>query len=183
MNLSKSLLARIARIRMFVFDVDGVLTDGGIYLGDAGEMKRFDVRDGMGISLARRAGLHVVFLTARKSEAVRRRAEELKVEEVHQGVRDKLESLKQIALKLNISPDEVLYMGDDINDLPVLRHVGFAAAPADAARDVQEYTHHVTLARAGFGAAREVIEIVLRNQGKWDALLAEYLETPDAIRQ
>lgn len=183
MNLQKNLLTRLVRVKMLVFDVDGVLTDGGIFIGDYGESKRFNVRDGMGIALARRAELHVAVLTARKSESVRRRAEELKIDEVHQGVADKLGTLLSIVKRLGIDMDEVLYMGDDINDLPVMGRVGVSVCPADAARDVKDRSHHVTLASGGHGAVREIVEIVLRNQEKWADLLDAYIQECPVVEQ
>ena len=160
-----------------LFDVDGVLTDGKILLhADGTESKQFDIKDGTGIVLAQRAGLTVGFLSARMSAPTARRAAQLGVTLLHQGVANKLETYEQIVDQLLVNDDHVAYMGDDIVDLPVLARAGLAAAPADAAADVTSRVHWVSLARGGHGAARELIEVILRAQEKWDPIVREYLK-------
>jgi 3-deoxy-D-manno-octulosonate 8-phosphate phosphatase (KDO 8-P phosphatase) len=170
---------RAARVRLILFDVDGVLTDGTLLLhADGTESKTFDIKDGTGIVWAQRLGLTVGFLSARSSAASAQRAAQLGITLVHQGVASKLETYDQIADSLMLDDDEIAYMGDDILDLPVLSRVGLAAAPADAAPDVRSRVHWVAQARGGAGAARELIELILRAQGLWDSVLATYLATP-----
>jgi 3-deoxy-D-manno-octulosonate 8-phosphate phosphatase (KDO 8-P phosphatase) len=170
---------RAAKIRLILFDVDGVLTDGTLLLhADGSESKVFDIKDGTGIVWAQRLGLTVGFLSARSSAATTQRAAQLGITLVHQGVASKLETYEQIADSLMLDEDEVAYMGDDILDLPVLLRVGLAAAPADASEDVRSRVHWVTQAKGGAGAARELIELILRAQGRWDSVLASYLATP-----
>ncbi|HMB81053.1 MAG TPA: HAD hydrolase family protein [Vicinamibacterales bacterium] len=165
-----------ARVRLILFDVDGVLTDGKVLLhADGSESKIFDIKDGTGIVWAQRLGLTVGFLSARASAATAQRAAHLGITLVHQGVANKLETYDQIADSLMLDDDEIAYMGDDILDLPVLSRVGLAAAPADAAEDVLSRVHWVARARGGAGAARELIELVLRAQGLWDGVIATYL--------
>ena len=168
-----------ARIRLILFDVDGVLTDGTLLLhADGTESKVFDIKDGTGIVWAQRLGLTVGFLSARASAATAQRAAQLGITLVHQGVASKLETYEQIADSLMLDDDEIAYMGDDILDLPVLARVGLATAPADAAQDVLTRVHWVAQARGGAGAARELIELILRAQGRWQSVLATYLPAP-----
>jgi 3-deoxy-D-manno-octulosonate 8-phosphate phosphatase (KDO 8-P phosphatase) len=170
---------RAARVRLILFDVDGVLTDGTLLVhGDGSESKVFDIKDGTGIVWAQRLGLTVGFLSARSSTATAQRAQQLGITLVHQGVISKLETYEQIADSLMLEDEEVAYMGDDILDLPVLARVGLAAAPADASEDVRTRVHWVANAKGGGGAARELIELILRAQDLWDSVLATYLTTP-----
>jgi len=170
---------RAARVRLILFDVDGVLTDGKVLLhADGSESKVFDIKDGTGIVWALKLGLTVGLLSARSSAATAQRAAQLGITLVHQGVHSKLETFEQIADSLMLEEDEVAYMGDDILDLPVLLRVGLAAAPADAAADVRSRVHWVSAANGGAGAARELIELIVRAQGRWDALLSSYLSAP-----
>ena len=165
-----------ARVRLILFDVDGVLTDGTLLLhADGSESKVFDIKDGTGIVWAQRLGLTVGFLSARSSAATAQRAHQLGITLVHQGVANKLEAYEQIADSLMLDDDDIAYMGDDILDLPVLARVGLAAAPADAAEDVRSRVHWVAKANGGAGAARELIELILRAQGLWASVLATYL--------
>ena len=170
---------KAARVRLILFDVDGVLTDGKVLLhADGTESKVFDIKDGTGIVWAQRLGLTVGFLSARSSAATSQRAAQLGITLVHQGVASKLDTYDQIADSLMLDDDEIAFMGDDILDLPVLSRVGLAAAPADAAEDVRSRVHWVAQASGGAGAARELIELILRAQGLWDSVLAAYLTAP-----
>ena len=167
---------RAAKIKLLLFDVDGVLTDGKILLhADGSESKTFDIKDGTGIVWALRQGLTVGFLSARSSAATAQRAAQLGVTLVHQGVRSKLDTYDQIVDGLILEDDQAAYMGDDLLDLPVLLRVGLATAPADAAVEVRSRVHWVTNAKGGAGAARELIELILRVQGRWEPLLATYM--------
>jgi 3-deoxy-D-manno-octulosonate 8-phosphate phosphatase (KDO 8-P phosphatase) len=167
---------RAARVRLILFDVDGVLTDGTLLLhADGSESKTFDIKDGTGIVWAQRLGLTVGLLSARSSAATSQRAAQLGITLVHQGVASKLETYQQIADSLMIDENDIAYMGDDLLDLPVLARVGLATAPADASSDVRSRVHWVAQSKGGAGAARELIELILRAQGRWDAVLATYL--------
>src|SRR3977135_3812382 len=163
MNPEPMVEARAARVRLILFDVDGVLTDGTLLLhADGTESKVFDIKDGTGIVWAQRLGLTVGFLSARSSAATAQRAAQLGITLVHQGVASKLETYEQIADSLMLDDDEIAYMGQDILDLPVLARAGRTAPPADAGADVRSRVHWVAQARGGAGAARELIELILR---------------------
>ena len=171
-----SVHARAERIKLILFDVDGVLTDGKILLhADGSESKTFDIKDGTAIVWALRLGLTVGFLSARSSASTAQRAAQLGVTLVHQGVASKLETFEQVVDELLLDAAQVAYMGDDVLDLPVLTRAGLAAAPADAAPDVRERVHWVSRARGGDGAGRELIEMILKAQRKWDGLLAAFV--------
>jgi 3-deoxy-D-manno-octulosonate 8-phosphate phosphatase (KDO 8-P phosphatase) len=165
-----------SRIRLFVFDVDGVLTDGRIVLDDDGrQSKFFDVRDGSGIKHLQHAEIQVALLTGRSSRVVDHRAVELGITLVRQGVSDKGEELDRLLDHLGIAAGETAYMGDDLIDLPAIRRVALSFAPADARREVQAEVDHVTRAEGGRGAAREAAEILLKARGAWDEIVARYL--------
>ncbi len=166
---------KIKNIRMLVFDVDGVLTNGDLVYGHGNsEFKQFSAQDGMGFSLARKAGMKMALITARNSEIVERRAKELKLDAWFQGNKDKGLALDQILLDFDLAPEHICFMGDDLLDLVLLRRVGFAAAPANARPEVMDVVDYVTEASGGHGAARELIEVVLKVQEKWDQLLSLY---------
>jgi 3-deoxy-D-manno-octulosonate 8-phosphate phosphatase (KDO 8-P phosphatase) len=164
---------RCRHLRLLLSDVDGVLTDGSVLLlPDGREAKAFHIRDGLGIVLARQAGLRIGLVSGRVSEVVTRRAAELKIEIVVQGVADKRMALAEILTREGLEPSQVVYVGDDLNDLTVMAAVGLSAAPADAPHEVRQQAHLVTDARGGRGCVREVIEAILRARGAWDAALA-----------
>lgn len=166
---------RVASLKVLLFDVDGVLTDGGIIYGSGDlELKRFDVQDGFGITLAKAAGLRVGILTGRRSEMVTRRAQELGIDIVWQGHFDKLVAYEELKLAEQWRDEDIAYMGDDILDMTVLERVGLALAPANARPEVQACVHHVTQAAGGHGAVREAIEYVLREQGRLDEMIARF---------
>ena len=163
---------RAQRIKAIVFDVDGVLTDGGLWYGPTGEvMKRFDVKDGHAMVLARLTGLPIAILTARNSPIVEVRAQELKLARVFQGRREKGPAFEELCNELSLAPLEVAYMGDDVNDLPALSRAGLSACPADAVSLVREAVHFVSARPGGHGAARELIELILQATGRWEQAL------------
>jgi 3-deoxy-D-manno-octulosonate 8-phosphate phosphatase (KDO 8-P phosphatase) len=175
-RLPAEIVERAARIRLILFDVDGVLTDGTLLLhADGTESKRYDIKDGTGIVLAQRAGLRVGFLSARVSAATQQRAAQLGVTLVHQGIASKLETYEQIADELLLDDEDIAYMGDDIVDLAVLARVGFAAVPADAVPEARARAHWVSDRPGGRGAARQLVEVILQAQQLWEPLLLEYL--------
>ncbi|WP_408955148.1 KdsC family phosphatase [Natroniella sp. ANB-PHB2] len=160
--MNSNLKEKVEEIKMFITDVDGVLTDGRIILGSEGqEFKCFHVHDGLGIKLAQEAGIEVAIITGRKSEAVTRRAAELGLEEVHQGVKDKLEVLKQLLERYNLTVEQVAYIGDDLNDLVILKEIGLAMTVANGVDEVKEVADYVTNKAGGQGAVREAIEVVI----------------------
>jgi YrbI family 3-deoxy-D-manno-octulosonate 8-phosphate phosphatase len=154
-------------IRLFATDVDGVLTDAGMYYSESGdELKKFNTRDGMGIKLLQRAGLITALVTQEATKLVARRGEKLAIPEVHQGAMDKPAVLRAMADRHGLTLQQIAYMGDDINDLASLRAVGFSAAPADALPAVRKAVSYVCRAKGGEGAVREVTEMILEAQGK-----------------
>lgn len=152
------------KIRLLVMDVDGTLTDGRIYVGAEGElMKAFDVKDGYAIAhILPQLGITPVIITGRASAIARRRAEELKITELHQGVSDKLAKLKEVAERLGVSVREAAYIGDDLNDLDCIRACGLSACPADAVAEVREAVDYVCTQAGGHGAVRELVDTLLR---------------------
>jgi len=176
------------RIKVVALDVDGVLTDGGVYIGLVAnnplEFKRFNVQDGLGIKLLRSVGLVVILVSARPSEASEVRGEELQVEALLQvGPDQKRPALAAELAKRGLSLDQCAYVGDDLADLPVLRAVALPIAVANATEDVKRAARFVTSARGGWGAVREVTERLLKARGEWKDLIARYFEAPDARRR
>jgi 3-deoxy-D-manno-octulosonate 8-phosphate phosphatase (KDO 8-P phosphatase) len=166
---------KAARVRLFLLDVDGVLTDGGIiYDADGREIKRFHVRDGHGIVMMRRSGIEVGIITGRTSPVVPVRARELGIALVRQGAADKVAAWREILAKSRFLPEETAYVGDDIVDVPLLREVGFAAAVADAEEYVLSAADYVASRPGGHGAVREIIEFVLRASGTWETVSSRY---------
>ena len=165
----KEITALAKELRILLLDVDGVLTDGGIILiGQDGEAKRFDAQDGMGIAMLRAAGVMVGIVTSRTSDVVRRRAEELDLEELFQGVKHKPEILENLRHKYGISPSQAAFVGDDIQDIPILKLVGIPVAVQNAAAEVKDSSVYVTRATGGHGAVREVAEWLLEMRGDKD---------------
>jgi len=171
-KLAPTLVARAKKIRVLLMDVDGVLTDGRIWLlsrrdGTASEIKGFSAYDGAGLKLARAAGLRTGLITGRESSAVSQRARECEIEFVYQHRATKLGALEEILQATGVSPQEVAYVGDDLPDLPVMQRVGLAAAVANAVPEVKRAAHFLTKRAGGEGAVREVIELIVKAQGKW----------------
>jgi 3-deoxy-D-manno-octulosonate 8-phosphate phosphatase (KDO 8-P phosphatase) len=153
---------RLARIKLLATDVDGVLTDGGMYYSERGdELKKFNTRDGKGIELLRRTGVKVAFITSEDTLLVKRRAEKLKVDFVIQGAKGKAAVLRELAGKCGIAIEETAYVGDDINDVEALKLVGFSATVADGMPDNKETCHYVTKAKGGEGAVREIAALII----------------------
>ncbi len=168
-------IARCARIEMLVLDVDGVLTDGSIVYSDTGaEIKAFHVRDGSGLKLWTRLGKKAAIVTGRRSVIVERRAAELGIEPVIQGAENKRTAFEKVLALAGLAADRVCAMGDDLPDLPVLRACGFAAVVADACDEAKAEADYVTEASGGRGAVREVIEVILRAQGRWQEIVEQY---------
>jgi 3-deoxy-D-manno-octulosonate 8-phosphate phosphatase (KDO 8-P phosphatase) len=175
--------ARAQRVKLLLFDVDGVLTDGRVLVhSDGTESKSFCIRDGIAMIWAQRtAGLKVGFLSARTSPTTPHRAAQLKIDLVYHGVTSKLATYEQILAEQQLTDSDVAFMGDDIVDLAVLGRVGLSAAPADAVPEVRSRVHWVSAAKAGDGAARELIELILKAQHRWDDIVRSYLEQAHAV--
>jgi 3-deoxy-D-manno-octulosonate 8-phosphate phosphatase (KDO 8-P phosphatase) len=157
----------LSRIRLFATDVDGVLTDGGMYYAESGdEWKKFNTRDGMGIKLLQRAGILTAIVTQERTNLVARRAEKLTIPEVHQGVTDKLSCVRVMAARYGLTLSQVAFIGDDINDLETLKAVGFSATPADGMPQVTAVVDYICRKKGGEGAVREIIEMILGAQGR-----------------
>ena len=171
----EALAARCRALKLLLSDVDGVMTDGTVLLlPDGREAKAFHIRDGLAVALARRAGLRTGVLSGRSSEAVTRRAAELGMDVVRQGVGDKAQALAAILADLELRPEQVAYIGDDLADLPVLAQVGLSAAPADAPLEVRLQAFMVTDAQGGRGCLRELVEAILRARGDWERVVATF---------
>lgn len=167
---------RAARIRLMIFDVDGILTDGSLHYGPDGEViKTFNVLDGHGIKLLQRSGVATAIISARQSALVARRAGDLGITHLHQGIHDKRATFEQLCAQLHIEPAACGFLGDDVIDLPVLTRVGFAASVPAGHPEVRSRVHYVTQAAGGRGAAREVCDFILRAQGTYEAAIAPYL--------
>lgn len=157
----------LQQIRLFATDVDGVLTDAGMYYSESGdEWKKFNTRDGMGIKLLQRAGLITAIVTQERTRLVARRAEKLAIPELHQGVMDKLSVIRDMAERHGISLRQIAYIGDDVNDLEALKAVGFSATPADGLPQVREVVDYICRLKGGEGAVRELADMILEAQGQ-----------------
>ncbi|MEW5770650.1 MAG: HAD family hydrolase [Pseudomonadota bacterium] len=166
---------RARAVRMIVFDIDGVLTDGSLFYGDDGqEYKAFNSRDGHGIKMLRASGVEAGIITGRTSQVVLHRARNLGITRIFQGADDKLEAFEALLRDQGLQPRQIAYMGDDLVDLPVLRRCGLALTVPDAPAEVKARCHFTTQAGAGRGAAREACELIMRAQGTWAAQLALY---------
>ncbi len=179
-----SAAARARKIKLLLFDVDGVMTDGKIFIfpvpseGDhqfVVEAKGFSAHDGAGISIARIGGLKTGLITRRTSDTVALRARDLKIEYVYQGIRDKARAFQEIVSKDGIDPSEAAFVGDDVIDLPAMLASGFSVAVANARTEVKENAHYVTPHAGGEGAVRDVIEFILKAQGKWKQAVKDYI--------
>ena len=168
---------RAAEVRMIVLDVDGVLTDGRIYLGNKDEeFRTFFVRDGLGIRMGQSAGLIFGILSGRDSPLVERRARELHIKHIHQGIQDKGPCLEQIAAKTDLETKQICFIGDDLIDVPAMRRAGLAACPADGCEETRQFAHYICNNKGGHGAVREVVDLVLRASGRWDTVMQRFLK-------
>lgn len=174
--MSSGSMEKAKKVKLLILDVDGVLTDGRIVIDDRGvETKCFDVRDGHGIKLLRRANIEVAIITGRRSEVVSHRARELGIESVYQNIRDKLEVYRSIVDEKGLKDEEVGFVGDDLVDLPLLKRVGFSAVVADGIEELKPCADYVSRKKGGRGAVREISELILKAQGKWPELMERYL--------
>jgi YrbI family 3-deoxy-D-manno-octulosonate 8-phosphate phosphatase len=168
---------RAEKIKLIIFDVDGVLTDGSIIMhADGSESKAFNVKDGHGIKLAMRAGIAVAVVTGRTSEVVRRRAEDLGIEHLFQGKLEKSGVVRELLNTLSLAPEDAAFVGDDLIDIPAMRMVGLAAAVADATNEAKQHAQIITGLPGGRGAAREVCEFILKSQKLWESSIERYMK-------
>jgi 3-deoxy-D-manno-octulosonate 8-phosphate phosphatase (KDO 8-P phosphatase) len=169
-------LERAARVKLMIFDVDGVLTDGSLHYGAEGEaLKTFNVYDGLGIKLLQESGVQTAIISARVSPQVVKRAADLGIGFLHQGGHDKLTPFNALLEKTGLTAEQVGFIGDDIVDLPILTRVGFAVAVPGGRKEVLERAHHTTVAQGGRGAVREVCELLLHAQGTYERVLAQFM--------
>ena len=181
MELGTNAIERAKKVKLVIFDVDGVMTDGNICIGRDGELfKSFFCRDGLGITLARKAGILTAIITGRTSEQTARRAEELHISAVWQGNLDKRSAYRELKEKFGLRDEEIAYIGDDLIDLPVMIRVGFPAAVADAVPEVRARSVMVSGFPGGHGAVREILEFILKAQDLWEEILAGYLRQEDS---
>lgn len=159
-------------IKLILLDVDGTLTDGGIYRGNNGEeLKKFNVKDGYAIVQAQKMGIDFGIITGRNSELVKIRAEELKIKYIYQGISEKIIILKEIMEKTSLKKEEIAYMGDDLNDLNIMKEVGLKGAPEDAVKEITEAADFISSKKGGCGAVREFIEFIIKKENKWGKFL------------
>ena len=174
----EQLRAKILPIKLFITDVDGVLTDGGMYYTETGdEFKKFNTRDGGGLFLLQLVGIKTVIVTSEDTKIVQRRAQKLQVDALFQGTKNKLLALGELLKRYDLEKHEVAFVGDDINDLLIMKEVGFSIAVADATREVKRIADHVLHSKGGQGAVREAAELILDVQGKYQLALQCYLES------
>ena len=173
--ISDELKTRIRKVRLVLMDNDGVLTDGRIILGDHGdELKFFDVQDGHGLVMLKRAGFKTVMISGKTSRVNKRRKKELQIDDLHQNAKDKLKIFEKVLKKYKARTEEVCYIGDDLIDLPPMTRSGFSVAVANAVPEVKEAAHYTTKRSGGRGAVREVVDLLLKTQEKWDDVTARY---------
>ncbi|MDP8258163.1 MAG: HAD-IIIA family hydrolase [Candidatus Aadella gelida] len=176
-NYPEEVTERAKNIKLLVVDVDGVLTDGTITYGTYGdELKSFNVNDGLGIILVKRAGIKCVILTAKASRSVKKRAKDLKINKVYQNFHYKINALSKIINKFNVKHEEICFIGDDVIDIPVLKRVGLAVTVPNGMEEVKSYAHYETKKKGGHGAVREVCELILKANGLWDSVTKAYFE-------
>jgi 3-deoxy-D-manno-octulosonate 8-phosphate phosphatase (KDO 8-P phosphatase) len=175
--LSEDILSRAKKIKCVVFDVDGVMTDSGLGIGDDGqEYKTFSSIDGLGMKLLKATGVEMAIITGRTSNVVKKRAESTGIAHFYQGVEDKLEAFKDLLYKMHLQPDEVAFMGDDVVDAPAMLRCGLALTVPSGHRLLKPHAHYITVAPAGRGAVREVCELIMQAQGTFDAQMAQFFK-------
>lgn len=180
MQYTQKALVYAQKVKMIILDVDGVLTDGSIAIGDNGELfKTFNVRDGLGITLAQKLGIKTAIITGRESKMLAYRAKELKINAFYQNKKNKLPAYRELLAEYNLQPNEVAYIGDDLFDLAVMNDVGFPATVADATEEAKSVSIMISDFAGGKGAVRQIIEFILKAQGKWQAIVDSYMIIED----
>ena len=171
------IIEKAKRVKVFIVDIDGVMTDGRIiYSGYGDELRFFDVQDGFGITLLNRAGIVTIVVTAGKSKIVKHRARDLKVTSTYHGFMDKIDAFNDLLKRFKVTPEEVCFIGDDLIDMPILKRAGFAVAVSNAVDEVKENAHHITANKGGRGAVREICDLILKSQNKWDSVTSKYFQ-------
>jgi 3-deoxy-D-manno-octulosonate 8-phosphate phosphatase (KDO 8-P phosphatase) len=175
MAISADVIARARKVKLLVVDIDGVMTDGRVVYGVYGdELKFFDVHDGLGIVMLKRAGIPTAVITAKKSRIVKTRCRDLAIKIIHQGYPDKLRPFEKILKRYRVSSEEVCFMGDDLVDLSIIKRAGLAVAVPNAVEEVRRCAHHITEKSGGRGAVREICDLLLKSQGKWDLAASRF---------
>lgn len=173
--MDQQILEKAKKIKLLILDVDGVMTDGKIYYGNYGdELKAFDVRDGFGTVLLKRAGIETVIITARKSRIAKLRARDLGIKRIYENS-SKLNVFVKLIRKFRLTEEQVCFIGDDLIDIPILKRVGLSVSVPQAVEEVKKVSFYITNANAGCGAVRETCELILKSQGKWDEVTRKYL--------
>lgn len=176
-EVNYDIIERAKRVRALILDIDGVMTDGRIIYGIYGEeLKFFDVQDGFGIALLNRAGIKSIIITAKKTRIVKMRAKDLKAAKTYQGFTDKLIPFNKILRKFRVKPEEICFIGDDLIDIPLLKRSGLAIAVPNAVDEVKAAAHYITSKMGGRGAVREICDLILKSQGKWDSTTSKYFK-------
>ncbi|PIU42021.1 MAG: hypothetical protein COS99_02205 [Candidatus Omnitrophica bacterium CG07_land_8_20_14_0_80_42_15] len=171
------IIERAKKIKLLITDVDGILTDGRIVYGNYGdELKFFDVQDGLGLALLKRADIKVAIITAKKSKVVKMRARELGISALYQNCRDKLKVFNKLVKKYRITPEEVCFIGDDLIDISPLKRAGLAVSVPNAVEEARSSAHLITTRKGGRGAVREVCDLILKSSGKWEAVTGKYFK-------
>ncbi len=179
-ELSNEVLARAKKIKLIIFDVDGVLTDGGLTIGDDGqEYKTFNTQDGLGMKLLKNSGVQMAIITGRTSNVVKQRAEGTGVTHFYQGVDDKLVAYKDLIAKLNLQPEQTAFMGDDVVDMPPMLRCGLSVAVPAAPKSVLTHAHYITTKEGGKGAVREVCELIMQAQNTLETQMAPFFNLND----
>jgi len=174
--IEQDILDRARRVKILILDIDGVMTDGRIIYSIYGdELKFFDVQDGFGISLLNKVGIKSVIITAKKSRIVKLRARDMKVAKAYQGFIDKTIPFNDIVRRFKVKPEDICFMGDDLIDIPVLKRVGFAVAVPNAVDEVKQSVHHITSKMGGRGAVREICDLILKSQDKWNLATKKFI--------
>jgi len=175
-QIREELQLRLRNVKLAIFDVDGVMTDGTLIMGDDGqEYKRFYARDGLGLRMLKNSGIELAIITGRTSSVVEHRAKDLDIEHLYQGRREKLPAFIDLCKNLKIDPSEVAFMGDDVIDLPIMLHAGLAMSVADAHLLVKQHAHWVSESLGGYGAVREACELIMHAQGTLEKQMTQYL--------
>ena len=166
---------RLNKIKLVILDVDGVLTDGRIIYNNLGnDYKFFDVRDGFGVTLLSKSGIKLAIISAKASRTIRKRAKDMHVHKLYLNASDKLRVFENVLKEFKVLPEEICFIGDDLVDLPIIKRVGFAVAVKEAVEDIKKSSHYITQNPGGRGAVREVAELILKGQGKWEQVTSRY---------
>lgn len=175
--ITPEIIEKAKRVKVLIVDIDGVMTDGRIiYSGYGDELRFFDVQDGFGLSMINKVGIKTVVITAGKSKIVKHRARDLKISRTYHGFLDKIDAFDDLLKHFGVTPEEICFIGDDLIDIPILKRAGFAVAVANAVGEVKSVAHLVTTNKGGRGAVREICDLILKSQDKWDLATERYFK-------